>query len=94
MDLGSTVIIKIYPALSLAIGEWDGMDGSRGHWMMCSIIRTHHQSWRSRALPHCWVHLVGGVKTYSGFIILIKLALPFPWLLGGAMGWMQAFSFG
>ena len=92
--LGSSIIIKIYPALSLAIGGRDGMDGGGGHWMTCSIIRTRHQSWRSGALPRCWVHLAGGVKTYSGFIILIKLALPFPWLLGGAMGWMQAFSFG
>ena len=30
---GSCMIIKIYPALSLAIGGWDGMDGSGGHWM-------------------------------------------------------------
>ena len=42
----SIVIIKIYPALSAAIGGWDGMDCSRRLWMMCSIIRTHHQSRR------------------------------------------------
>ena len=36
---GSNIIIKIYPALSLAIGGRDGMDCSGGHWMTCSIIR-------------------------------------------------------
>ena len=29
--LGSSIFIKIYPTLSLAIGERDGMDGSGGH---------------------------------------------------------------
>ena len=29
MYLGSSIIVKIYPALSLAIGGQDGMDGSR-----------------------------------------------------------------
>ena len=28
MYLGSSIIIKIYLTLSLAIGGWDGMDGS------------------------------------------------------------------
>ena len=42
---GSSIIIKIYPALSLAIGGWDGMDGSRGHWMTCSNYRRDRQSW-------------------------------------------------
>jgi hypothetical protein len=42
---GSRIIIKIYPALSLAIGGRDGMDGGRGHWMTCSNYRTRHQSW-------------------------------------------------
>ena len=33
--LGSSIIIKIYRALSLAIGGQDGMDGGGGggHWM-------------------------------------------------------------
>jgi len=31
---GSRMIIKNYPALSLAIGGQDGVDGSGGHWMM------------------------------------------------------------
>jgi len=44
---GSSIIIQIYPALSLAIGGRDGMDGGRGHWMTSSIIRTRHQSWLS-----------------------------------------------
>ena len=29
MYLGSSIMIKIYPTLSLAIGGRDGMDGSR-----------------------------------------------------------------
>jgi len=41
---GSSIIIKIYPALSLAIGGRDGMDCSGGHWMTCSNYRTHHHS--------------------------------------------------
>ena len=45
--LGSSIFIKVYPALSLAIGERDGMDGGGGHWMMRSNYRTHHQSWLS-----------------------------------------------
>ena len=42
--LVSTIIMKIYPAVSLTIGGWDGMDGRRRIWMTCSIYRTHHQS--------------------------------------------------
>jgi len=48
MDSGSGIIIKIYPALSPAIGGRDGMDCGGGHWMTCSIIRTCHQLWLSR----------------------------------------------
>ena len=33
---GSSIIIKIYPALSLAIGGRDGVDGGGGHWMTSS----------------------------------------------------------
>jgi hypothetical protein len=44
---GSSIIIKIYPTLSLAIGGRDGMDGGGGHWMTCSNYRTCHQSWLS-----------------------------------------------
>ena len=43
--LGSSIIIKIYPTLSLAIGGRDGMDGGGGHWMTRSNYRAHHQSW-------------------------------------------------
>jgi hypothetical protein len=46
---GSSIIIKIYPALSLAIGGRDGMDGGGGHWMTHSNYRTRHQSWLSGA---------------------------------------------
>jgi hypothetical protein len=45
--LGSSIIIKIYPALSLAIGGRDRMDGGGGHWMTHSNYRTRHQSWLS-----------------------------------------------
>jgi energy-converting hydrogenase Eha subunit G len=31
---GSGIIIKIYPALSLATEGWDGMDGGGALWMM------------------------------------------------------------
>ena len=44
---GSSITIKIYPTLSLAIGGRDGVDGVGGHWMTCSIIRTRHQTWLS-----------------------------------------------
>ena len=44
---GSGIIIKIYPVLSLAIGGWDGVDGSGGHWMTHSNYKTRHQSWLS-----------------------------------------------
>ena len=42
---GSRIIIKIYPALFLATGERDGMDGGGEHWMTHSNYRTRHQSW-------------------------------------------------
>ena len=54
---GSSKIIKIYPALSLAIGGRDGMDCSGGHWMTCSNYRTRHHSWLSGrffAVGHNW----------------------------------------
>jgi hypothetical protein len=54
---GSSIIIKIYPALSLAIGGRDGMDGGGGHWMTCSNYRTCHQAWlsgRFLAVGHNW----------------------------------------
>ena len=34
IHLGSSIIINVYPALSLAIGGQDGMDGGGGYWMM------------------------------------------------------------
>jgi hypothetical protein len=42
----SIIIIKIYPALSAAVGGRDGMDRSRRLWMTCSIYGTRHQSQR------------------------------------------------
>jgi hypothetical protein len=55
--LGSSIIIKIYPALSLAIGGGDGMDGGGGHWMTHSNYRTRHQtclSGRFLAVGYIW----------------------------------------
>jgi hypothetical protein len=46
LHLRSTIIIKIYPALSAAIGGRYGMDCSRRVWMTCPIYRTRHQSRR------------------------------------------------
>jgi len=43
MYSGSRIIIKIYPALSLAIVGWGRVDGGRRHWMTHSNYRTHHQ---------------------------------------------------
>ena len=57
MYLGSTVIIKIYPAFSLAIGGRDGMDGSRGHWMTHSNYRhvtNHAPAGRFLAVGRIW----------------------------------------
>jgi hypothetical protein len=67
MYLGCSIIIKIYHALSLAIGGRDRVDGSGGHWMTHSNYRTRHQSWLLGALPRCWVHLagvLGGVNVF------------------------------
>jgi len=63
--LGSSLIIKIYPALSLTIGGRDRMDGSRRHWMAHSNYRTHHQSWLSGCfltVGHIWGRFRVGKK--------------------------------
>jgi hypothetical protein len=62
---GSTIIIIIYPTLSLAIGGRDGMDGGGGHWMTSSIIRMCHQSWlsgRFLAVGYIWRGFRVGAK--------------------------------
>ena len=41
---GYIIIVKIYPALSTAVGGWDRMDCRRPLWMTLFIYRTHHQS--------------------------------------------------
>ena len=48
--VGSIIIIKFYPTLSLAIGGRDGMDAGGGHWMTRSNYRTRHQPWLSGRL--------------------------------------------
>ena len=42
--LGSSIIMKIYPAVSLVIGGRDGMDGRRRLWMTRSNYKMCHQS--------------------------------------------------
>ena len=45
--LGSSIIIEIYPAVSLVIGGRDGMDGKRRLWMTLLItflFRKHYQN--------------------------------------------------
>ena len=54
LQMECIIVVKIYPALSLAIGGRDGMDCRRLVWMTCSIYRTRHQSWRSGVRPRCW----------------------------------------
>ena len=44
ISLGSSIIIKNYPALSLVNGRWDGMDAGGAQWMTYSIYSTHHPS--------------------------------------------------
>jgi hypothetical protein len=71
MYSGSSIIIKIYPALSLAIGGRDGMDGGGGHWMTCSINSTPHPSWLSGLLGALRGRFGWG-KVSLGAIILIN----------------------
>jgi hypothetical protein len=69
---GSSIIIKIYPALSLAIGGRDGMDGSGGHWMTCSNYRRDRQSWlygRFLAVGCIWRGFRAGYGYYINKII-------------------------
>ena len=85
---GSGIIIKIYPALSLAIGGRDGMDCSGGHWMTCSNYRTCCLMARW-ALPCCWVHLagvLGGEKIYLGSSIIIEIYPAVSLVIGGRDG--------
>ena len=65
---GSSIIIKIYPALFLAIGGQDGMDGGRGHWMTHSNYRTRHQSWllgRFLVVGCIWQGFRGGKNVFG-----------------------------
>jgi len=50
---GSTMLIKIYPALSTAMGGWDRVDGRKCGWMRLLptfLIGKHHPIWCSGAL--------------------------------------------
>jgi hypothetical protein len=55
---GSRIIIKIYPALSLATGGRDGMDGGGGRILIIEHVINHG----SRALPRCWAYWAGGFR--------------------------------
>ena len=69
--LGSIIVIKIYPALSLAIERRDRMDGSGVHWMT-------HSNYRMCQLGlgfGYWARLgavFDGEKMYLEYITLIK----------------------
>ena len=71
----SSIIIKIYPALSPAIGGQDGMDGGGGYWMMLPFWEPSPDLMLG-VPPRCWARLAGfsgGLKLYSGSIIIIKI---------------------
>jgi len=90
------IVIKIYPALSTAIGGRDWMDCSRRLWMSSSIYITRHQSQRSGM-----VFVIGDVgqffsqKYIHKSIAMIYLCLFHPFLChwGGGNGWMVSGSF-
>jgi len=42
MYLELITLIKTYSTFYMAIGGWEGVDGARWVWMMCSINRTNH----------------------------------------------------
>jgi hypothetical protein len=54
LQLGSSIVMKIYPALSLVIGGRDGMDCRRRLWMTRSTNRTRHQSPAFGDRPRSW----------------------------------------
>jgi hypothetical protein len=91
---GSRIIIKIYPALSLATGGRDGMDGGGGHWMTRSNYRTRHQSWLCRRFLA--VGLIGrgfqvGKNVFIVYYNYKNLSRPFYSCWGaGWDGWQQA----
>ena len=66
---GSSIITKIYPALSLVIGGRHRMDGGGGHWMTHSNYRTRQQSWlsgRFLAIGLIWRGFQVGKKCIHG----------------------------
>ena len=83
------MLIKIYPALSAAIGGRDGVDGRRCSWMM---LHSHLPYWETSPnlvlrCPLYWAQLaavLGGVKLYYGSSILIK---NYPTLSAAIGGW-------
>ena len=89
------IIIIIYPALSAVIGGQDGLDGSRVHWMTCSIIRPRHQSERmvfvvedvGRFFPQKYLYISVAMRYICIFYPLLCLRR-------GGNGWMGAGSFG
>ena len=86
---GSTMLIKIYPTLSAAIGGRDRVDGRRCSWM---TPHSHLPYWETSpdlvlGCPLCWAQLAAvldGVKLYYGSSILIK---NYPTLSAAIGGW-------
>jgi hypothetical protein len=67
IQLGSSIVMKIYPALSLIIGGRDGMDCRRRLWMTRSKIEhvINHR--------HLGIDLVlGDVGHYSAYIYIYE----------------------
>ena len=83
------MLIKIYPALSAAIGGRDGVDGRMCSWM---TLHSHLPYWETSpdlvlGCPLCWAQLaavLGRVKLYYGSSILIK---NYPTLSAAIGGW-------
>jgi hypothetical protein len=79
-----SIIIKFHSIFfSLAIGEQDRMDRSRGHWMTCSIIRTCHQSWLFGCFLTYLVGVSGEEKIYLGSSIIMNIYSALSLVIGG-----------
>ena len=96
--LGSSIIMEIYPVVSLVIGGRDGMDGRRRIWMMCSINRTRHQSPVLGDRPHHWTHFLIVNYMYLGRQYIYMLISPLPvhqgrreWVDGILPVWMYSY---
>jgi len=93
MYSGSITLIKYYSAIYLAIGGWDGMDCTGGHWMTCSIYKTPCQLRRLAVPPRCWGHwepfiMYIWVPTVNLYLFHFLLCIR-----RGRNGWMGCYQF-